>query len=137
GRGSTELILARDRFGIRPLFYSARDGRLVFGSEVKALFASGEVERAVDYKGLDEVFTFWAARAPRTPFRGVRQIEPGHFARWRDGELRASAYYDLAYAAGRHEPEDALERLDELMRSSVDLRMRADVPVGGYLSGGL
>ncbi|HKK09079.1 MAG TPA: asparagine synthase (glutamine-hydrolyzing) [Gemmatimonadota bacterium] len=136
-RRDGSLFLARDRFGIRPLFYALRDGELVFGSEAKALFASGEVDAALDPRGLDEVFTFWGARAPRTPFRGVRQLEPGSCARWKDGQLRPRRYYDLAHEASKHEPADALERLDALMRSSVGLRMRADVPVGGYLSGGL
>jgi asparagine synthase (glutamine-hydrolysing) len=131
------VFLARDRFGICPLFYTLQDGDLLFGSEVKALFASGEVEAAPDVEGLDQVFTFWGARAPRTVFRGIRQLEPGSCARWRAGELRLHEYYPLRYDAAAVEPGTALEQLDELMRTSVRLRMRADVPVGGYLSGGL
>src|SRR5690606_19569011 len=131
------LFLARDRFGIHPLFYAQKNGDLIFGSEVKALLASGEVEARLDARGLDEVFTFWGARAPRTVFEGVAQLEPGSCALWRNGVLQLRYYYDLSYEAGRHEPADALARLDELMRTSVALRMRADVPVGGYLSGGL
>src|SRR5690606_6299375 len=131
------VFLARDRFGIQPLFYAMRDGDLVFGSEAKALFASGEVDAAMDPHGLDEVFTFWGAHAPRTPFRSVNQLPAAHCATWRDGELRVREYYTLDYDSPRHEPADALEQLDELMRTSVGLRMRADVPVGGYLSGGL
>lgn len=136
-RRDESLFLARDRFGIHPLFYALKDGNLVFGSEVKALFASGEVEAAVDPQGLDEVFTFWGARAPRTPFKGVEQLEPGGYGRWRNGEFRTSRYYDLEYDPARHEPADSVERLDALMRSGVEYRMRADVPVGAYLSGGL
>jgi asparagine synthase (glutamine-hydrolysing) len=136
-RRDDTLFLARDRFGIQPLFYAQRDGDLVFGSEIKAILASGEIDAGVDARGLDEVFTFWGAHAPRTAFRGVQQLEPGSCARWRAGELRVRQYYHLAYDAARHEPADALEQLDELMRTSVGLRMRADVPVGGYLSGGL
>jgi len=70
-------------------------------------------------------------------FRGVNQIEPGTYALWRDGALRVTRYYELDYPEVSAEPADALERLDELMRTGVALRMRADVPVGGYLSGGL
>src|SRR5205807_10565507 len=103
----------------------------------KALFASGAVEQALDPEGLDEVFTFWAARPPRTPFRGIRALEPGTWARWRDGALSVRRYYTLDLATAEAEPADAVERLDELLRSGVRLRMRADVPVGGYLSGGL
>ncbi|MEX1181762.1 MAG: asparagine synthase (glutamine-hydrolyzing), partial [Gemmatimonadota bacterium] len=136
-RRDDTIFLARDRFGIQPLFFALQNGDLIFGSEVKALLASGEVAAEIDPQGLDEVFTFWGARAPRTAFRGVQQLEPGSCARWRDGELRIRQYYHLDYDSPRHEPADALEQLDELMRTSVRLRMRADVPVGGYLSGGL
>jgi asparagine synthase (glutamine-hydrolysing) len=136
-RRAGSLFLARDRFGILPLYYTTRDGDLYFASEVKALLATGEVERALDPEGLDEVFTFWAARAPRTPFRGILALEPGCCARWQDGRLTLRRYYALDYVEATVEPADALEALDELMRSSVRLRLQADVPVGGYLSGGI
>ena len=131
------VFLSRDRFGINPLFYTIRNGELAFASEVKALLASGEVTGELDLHGLDQTLTSWGARAPRSVFRGVRQIEPGGCATWRSGELRTRRWYDLSYNAARIEPTDALEQLDDVMRSAVALRMRADVPVGGYLSGGL
>jgi asparagine synthase (glutamine-hydrolysing) len=131
------LFLVRDRFGVRPLFHAERNGDFWFASEVKAILAGGEVKTAPDLAGLDEIFTFWAARAPRTPFEGISQLEPGCWARWRDGRLTTRRYYQLDYSEPKHEPRDALEQLDELMRGSVTFRMRADVPVGGYLSGGL
>jgi asparagine synthase (glutamine-hydrolysing) len=136
-RRTDSLFLARDRFGVRPLFYAVRGGDLYFASEVKALFAGGAVKAAPDPRGLDEVFTFWASRAPRTPFLGVEALPPGCSARWRDGRLRISRWYELRYTETPEESADTLERLDRLMRTSVQLRMRADVPVGGYLSGGL
>jgi asparagine synthase (glutamine-hydrolysing) len=133
-------VLARDRFGIRPLFYAdpgRHGGDLLFASEAKALFASGEVAAEPDFAGLDEVFTFWSARAPRTVFDGVAQLPPGCWALWRDGALVTRRYWEPAYEAGEAEPADAVDRLDALLRSSVALRMRADVPVGAYVSGGL
>lgn len=136
-RRDESMFLARDRFGVRPLYYALKDGDLWFASEAKAIFAAGEVEAAPDLAGLDEVFTFWAARAPRTVFRGVNQLEPGAYAVWRDGALRVRRYYELDFPEAGAEAPEALERLDELMRTGVALRMRADVPVGGYLSGGL
>jgi asparagine synthase (glutamine-hydrolysing) len=136
-RRNETVFLARDRFGICPLFYAERNGNLYFASESKALFASGEVPAMPDPAGLDEIYTFWAARAPRTPFLGVRGLQPGHFAVWRHGRLRISQYYQLRYPGASIEPASALDALDELMNSGVSLRMRADVPVGGYLSGGL
>lgn len=131
------VFLARDRFGVRPLLYAERNGDLYFASEAKALFATGEVPAIPNPAGLDEVFTFWAARAPRTPFLGVSALPPGHYAVWRRGRLRVSQYYALQYPGAAVEPRGALDTLDELMRTGVGLRMRADVPVGGYLSGGL
>ncbi len=136
-RRAKRLVMARDRFGVRPLFYAEVDGDLYFGSEVKALLASGGVPGAIDLEGLDEVFTFWGARAARTLFRGVRSLEPGHVAVWSGGRLRTRAYFDFDYEGVRDEPTDSLDALDRLLRQSVAIRMRADVPVGGYLSGGL
>jgi asparagine synthase (glutamine-hydrolysing) len=136
GRRQT-LLLARDRFGVRPMFLAMSGGDLCFGSEVKALFASGRVTARPNPAGLDEIFTFWGARPPVTPFLGVESLEPGTYATWSDGRLRRHRYYQLDYSEARTEPSDALESLDSLMRTGVDLRMRADVPVGGYLSGGL
>lgn len=136
-RRTESVFLARDRFGVRPLFVATVGDTLVFGSEVKALLASGVLRAEVDPEGLDEVFTFWGARAPRTPFRGVRQLEPGTFAIWADGRLRTSRYYAPDYPEASSEDPNTLERLDELMRTGVAYRMRADVPVGAYLSGGL
>jgi len=136
-RRSESVFLARDRFGIRPLFYAERGGNLFVASEAKALFASGEVEATPDYHGLDQIFTFWAARAPRTPFGGVFALEPGCYAFYCDGKLQVNRYYSLTYENTADEPTDALDQLDRIMRTGVDLRLRADVPVGGYLSGGL
>ncbi len=136
-RPARRVILARDRFGVRPLFLAERGGDLYFASEAKALFASGEVEAAPDLAGLDEVFTFWSARAPRTPFRGVRQLEPGHWAEWGDGRLKTRRWFTPDFPEAREEPAGALAELDRILRTGVQLRLRSDVPVGGYLSGGL
>lgn len=136
-RRTGSVFLARDRFGILPLYFAERAGDLYFASEVKGLFASGEVERALDPRGLDEVFTFWAACPPRTPFKGVRALEPGCWARWRDGRLELHRYYVLDFPSAAVEPAGAVATLDDLLRSSVELRLHADVPVGAYLSGGL
>lgn len=128
------LTLVRDRFGVRPLHYSlAADGSLTFGSEAKALFASGEVVAAPDPAGLDEVFTLWGPRPPRTAFAGVAQLEPGGVLVWEDGRLELSRWWSPD-PARQPDPEGSLE---ELLRDSVALRLRADVPVGAYLSGGL
>ena len=131
------VFLARDRFGVRPLFYALKDRSLYFASEVKALFASEEVQPAVDPEALDDVFTFWAARPPRSGFRGVATLEPGTYGIWQDGRLQLHRYFELDFPEAKAEAPDAVERLDEIMRTGVGMRMRADVPVGAYLSGGL
>jgi asparagine synthase (glutamine-hydrolysing) len=131
------LFMARDRFGVRPFFHTQRDGRFYFASEIKALLATGDIEAAVDPAALDEVFTMWAAHPPRTGFRDIFALEPGTYAIWRAGHLRSHRYYELTFDEQREEPRDAVERLDELLHTAVSMRMRADVPVGAYVSGGL
>jgi asparagine synthase (glutamine-hydrolysing) len=129
------LTLVRDRFGVRPLHYSLLgDGSLVFGSEAKALFASGEVAAAPDLAGIDEVFTLWGPRPPRTPFQGVSQVPPGAVLVWERGRIVEERTWWTG--ADNVDGIPSLE-LAELLRDSVRLRLRADVPVGAYLSGGL
>ena len=129
------LTLVRDRFGVRPLYYAAlADGTLLFGSEAKALFASGELAAAPDLAGVDEVFTLWGPRAPRTVFAGVRQVRPGGLLVWERGRIvEERAWWTPEYGVEQKPDGD----LEELLRDSVRLRLRADVPVGTYLSGGL
>ena len=136
-RREETIFIARDRFGVRPLFYSQPSGAFYFGSEIKAILASGEVDAGVDPRGMDEVFTFWGARAPRTPFAGIASLEPGTYGIWKDGALWLRRYYELDYPEAGCEPTDVVEQLDEHMLRSVGVRLRADVPVGAYLSGGL
>ncbi len=131
------VFIARDRFGVRPLFFTVQRGSMYFASELKALLASGDIKAVVDPQALDEVFTFWATRPPRSGLSGIQALEPGTYGLWRDGRLRIHRYYELDFPEREVEPRDAIEQLDELMRMGVDLRMRADVPVGAYLSGGL
>ncbi|MQA76152.1 MAG: asparagine synthase (glutamine-hydrolyzing), partial [Solirubrobacterales bacterium] len=130
------LTLVRDRFGVRPVHYALlEDGSLIFGSEAKALFASGEVAAEPDLVGLDEVFTLWGPRPPRTAFRGLNQVPPGGLVVWERGEIVAQRrWWTPERASAEAQPGDGLE---ELLRDSVRLRLRADVPVGTYLSGGL
>jgi asparagine synthase (glutamine-hydrolysing) len=136
--GPRRLTLARDRFGVRPLHWaSLPDGGLAFGSECKALFASGEVDAAPDLEGIDDVFTLWGARPPRTAFAGVHQLPPGGLLVWEAG--RGVVAQRRWWAPDRPPGEEApaTDDLRELLEDAVRLRLRADVPVGTYLSGGL
>ena len=135
-RNRGRLFIARDRFGVSPLYYAQRDGDFYFGSEIKAILATGEIESALDPRGLDEVLTFGAARPPRTPFSGIASLEPGTYGIWTDGALWLRHYYELDYPEATEEPLDVIEQLDEIMRRSVGMRLRADVQVGAYLGGG-
>ena len=133
--GPRRLTLVRDRFGIHPLHWTLLDdGTIVFGSEAKALFASGEVSAEPDLGGIDDVFTTWAPRAPRSAFRGVNMLPPGELIVWEGGKIVAQrTWWKPDYTPRTEEAGD----LEPIMRSSVELRLRADVPVGTYLSGGL
>lgn len=129
------LTLVRDRFGVRPVYWSlAGDGTLIFGSEVKALFASGEVLPAANLEGVDEVFTFWGPRPPRTVFRDVNQLRAGGLLVWERGRILEEGRW---WSVDDEPPPPADADLEELLHDSVRLRLRADVPVGAYLSGGL
>lgn len=136
-RARETVFVARDRFGVRPLFYAQRNGDFYFGSEIKAILASGEIDAALDRRGLHEALTLWGSRPPRTPFSGIASLEPGTYGLWKDGALFLRRYYELDYPEVSEEPADAIEQLDEIMLRSVGMRMRADVPVGAYVSGGL
>jgi asparagine synthase (glutamine-hydrolysing) len=136
-RNSESVFIARDRYGVRPLFYAQDRDTFCFGSEIKAILASGEVEASLDRRGLEEIFTFGAARPPRTPFAGIASLEPGTYGILKDGALWLHRYYELDYPEVDAEPLDVVEQLDEIMLRSVGMRMRADVPIGAYVSGGL
>jgi asparagine synthase (glutamine-hydrolysing) len=139
------FVLSRDRVGVRPIFTLEHEGRLFFASEVKALFSGAPgFSRAIDPMGLDETFTFWTVVPPQTVFRGVRELEPGHVAVWREGRLVHDApFWRPRYPVGhafRFEGTlaEATDALADALENATKLRMvRADVPVGCYLSGGL
>jgi asparagine synthase (glutamine-hydrolysing) len=138
------LFLARDRLGVRPLFYTMNDGRLIFGSEIKAILTQRQVRAEIDPAVLGDVFTCWAPLAPRTVFRGIHEIPPGHYLLAREGDISVKSYWEIAFpdagadsissAAGL---EDYLEQFSALLIDAAKIRLRADVPVGAYLSGGL
>ncbi|NQU20512.1 MAG: asparagine synthase (glutamine-hydrolyzing), partial [Candidatus Nealsonbacteria bacterium] len=134
-----ELFLSRDRLGIRPLFYTQTGATLLFASEIKALLTHKDVSRAIDPQGLNQLFTFWSTLPPRTVFRGIRELPPGHNLCVEASQIRTWRYWDLEYAPENHAKTDDewAEQLLELLEDSTRLRLRSDVPVGAYLSGGL
>jgi asparagine synthase (glutamine-hydrolysing) len=133
------LFLARDRMGIRPLFYTTTANQLIFGSEVKAILAAPGVKAELDPEALRQVFTFWSVLAPRSMFRDICELPPGHFmiARGSDVEVRSYWSLDFTEARPRRADDDYLEELSAGLVDAARIRLRADVPVGAYLSGGL
>ena len=133
-----QLFASRDRMGIRPFYFTTQGGRLLFASEIKCLFADPAVPRAIDLRALDQIFTSWVIQPPRTFFEGINQLPPGHNLRARGGQLTITPYFDLSYGPVDNETgEDALaEELLALLADATRIRLRADVPVGAYLSGG-
>ena len=138
------LTVARDRLGVKPLYYTAPAesggaAAFVFGSEVKALLASGLVERALDLEGLNQQLTFLWTPDPFTLFRGVRKLPPGHVLTFRDGRAGVREWWDVSFdqiEEGRGEEwwrGRVLETLDRVVR----MEMVADVPLGSFLSGGV
>ncbi len=138
------LFLSRDRLGVRPLFYVAAPGTFAFASEVKAIFAAGVGRRAIDPVALDQIFTFWAPVPPRTIFEGVRELPPGHSLVLEDGRVDVRPYWRLAFPSveesrGASEVAASAQAssLLDLLVDATRIRLRSDVPVGAYLSGGL
>jgi asparagine synthase (glutamine-hydrolysing) len=135
------LVLARDRVGVRPLFVSEDGERLLFASEIKALLAVHSRRAALDLKGLAQVFTLWSSVGEQTPFAGIRSVPPGHLLIAEGGRTRLQRYWDWSYpAADAVSPisfDEAAEEVRALLADAVRLQLRADVPVGAYLSGGL
>ncbi len=135
------LFLSRDRMGVRPLFYYRRADTFLFASEIKAIFADSSVPRQLDFEGIREVFTFWHTVPPRTTFADISELPPGNSLTVQDGTINIKRYWQLNFAAprtGRNiNEENAAAQLGELLIDATRIRLRADVPVGAYLSGGL
>lgn len=141
---SQTLFLSRDRIGVRPLFYTAVGRRLLFASEIKALFVDPQVSRELDPRGLDNLFTFWTTLPPRTPFKAVHALPPGHSLLWQHGTSTVWQHWRPTFPRSESDAgvsnqsnDSSAEMLGALLDEAVRIRMRADVPVGAYLSGGL
>jgi asparagine synthase (glutamine-hydrolysing) len=136
-----ELFLARDRLGIKPLYYAlAADGSFYFASEIKALLVAGAVTPELNYRALPDYLANHATSGEETLFVGVKRLLPGHTLLWRDGRIEIKKYWDLHFATSnsnsRNDKDYIAEWLD-LFRTSVRLRLMADVPLGVFLSGGI
>ncbi|NOX47771.1 MAG: asparagine synthase (glutamine-hydrolyzing) [Chlorobi bacterium] len=136
-----ELFLARDRVGIRPLFYTKHKGSLYFCSEIKGIFENPEIPRVISPKGLSQVFTFWAVISPNTPFRDIFEVPPGSYILVDRKGFKINKYWAWSFLqkdnSSKQNLEESVEELRELFSDAVKIRLRADVQVAAYLSGGL
>lgn len=135
------LFLARDRIGIRPLYYTAIGDTFIFGSEIKAILEYPEVNPKISPYALNQIFTFWSTLQSRTIFKNINKIPAGHYMIVSKKGLAIRPYWSLTFPVEGEETkislEDATGQLDQLYKNAVMLRLRSDVPVGAYLSGGI
>jgi asparagine synthase (glutamine-hydrolysing) len=132
------LVLARDRMGIKPLFFVRNGEDLFFGSELKSIFVHPEIDRRLNLEGLDCYLSMNYVPSPWTLIEGVEKLPPGQFLEWRDGRMSQDAYWTLPVPVPRERSlDDAKEQLDHLLRQSIREHLISDVPLGMWLSGGI
>jgi asparagine synthase (glutamine-hydrolysing) len=136
------LFLSRDRLGVRPLFYTHTNKSFIFASEIKAIFAHPGITREIDVNGLDEVFTYWCTIPPTTIFRSIHELPPGHSMTVDASGIVTRPYWHIQFekisgAVNPSEEQSYADQLLELLADATRIRLRSDVPVGAYLSGGL
>ena len=134
-----ELFLARDRVGIRPLFFNFSDKVFSFASEIKSLFVQKRLNPELSHESLSQIFTFWSAISPNTAFKDIFELSPGHFLVYNKEGIKIERFWELRFDKkdSSLSLDDALGRFHELFTNSVKIRLRADVEVAAYLSGGL
>ena len=133
------LFLARDRLGVKPLYYAEVAGGVVYGSEPAAILASGCAKAEPDLAAIAQYLALQYVPAPLSGFAGIRKLHPGECLVWEDGSVRRRRWWSLQHraTAGSANEAEYLDRLDELMSEATRLRLIADVPVGAFLSGGI
>lgn len=138
-RNKHRLLLARDRVGQKPLYYTKAKGVLYFGSEIKQLLISDKVERELSFDSLDTYLSVGYVPGPRTLFERIWSLKPGHYMKVEDGVSSIHKYWDIDHSEKLESLCEAeiIERLQELITESVRLRLVSDVPLGAFLSGGM
>ncbi len=139
-KNKRELVIARDRFGVKPLYYvHDHEGSLFFASEIKSLLEVGAVKPEINFNALPDQFANHGTSGDETLFAGVKRLLPGHTLTWKDGKIDVHEYWDLEFEPKNEARSDAeyVEEWSDLFRKSVELRLMADVPLGMFLSGGI
>jgi asparagine synthase (glutamine-hydrolysing) len=138
---SPKLFLARDHFGIKPLYYWERGGKLAFASEVKALLEVPGIEASMSMEALNQYLTFLWVPDPQTLFEGIRKLQAGHYALWQGGKFQVEQFWDLTFPPSDQRFErteaDLADEVRERFCASVERQMVSDVPIGAFLSAGL
>jgi asparagine synthase (glutamine-hydrolysing) len=133
-----QLLLARDRVGKKPLFYALENGSLWFGSEAKSILEDPAIDRAVDFDAIDSFLHYQYVPYPLSAFRALRKLPPAHTLLWRDGHAEIARYWKLSYRRGPiATKEEAHEAIRSELIEATRLRLRSDVPLGAFLSGGV
>lgn len=136
-RKKRNLIIARDRLGIKPLYYYQRNGRFAFASEIKALLRIPEVERGVNLQGLYYYLGFEFVPSPLTMFEGIRKLRPGHYLFYSHQGIEEKAYWEPSFTTVARSQGEAVEEMRALLKETVRMHLISDVPLGVFLSGGL
>ena len=136
-KNKKELLLVRDRLGVKPLYYYFRDQKLIFASEIKAILQVPEVEREVNPQALYGYVGYEFVPAPETIFRHIHKLPPGHYLRYKNGNVELRRYWDVQFETADHPPAYYEEKMRDMLAESVRKRLISDVPLGVFLSGGL
>ena len=131
------LFLVRDRFGKKPLFYMFLDDSFFFASEMKSFFENPDVKRSIDFEALDHYFTYLYVPSPKTIFRGIYKLPPAHYMMVSKNDVSIQKYWDLNFKTNSYDESTAIEMIYKELCEAVRVRLRSDVPLGAFLSGGI
>ncbi|MFH1282275.1 MAG: asparagine synthase (glutamine-hydrolyzing) [bacterium] len=132
-----KLLLARDRVGIKPLYYSIKNGNLYFASEIKPLFAVQDIKKEIDYSSVYNFVDLLYIPAPKSIYKDIHKLLAGHYLVWQNGNISIKQYWDLSCKSIEYPQEDIKNRIKYLLRDSVKKHLMSDVSLGAFLSGGM
>ena len=132
-----KLLLARDRIGVKPLYYTFANNHFLFASEIKALLQYKEVFRELDHEAINNFFTFRFVPGPKTGFKNIFKVLPGHYLVLQNGKLKTKKYWDMSFTEGKSSLQHYSEHLRKMVKESVSRQLMSDVPLGAFIGGGI
>ena len=132
-----QLLLARDRLGIKPLYYVSVGKQLIFASEIKSILQCPEIKRELDLEALNSYLAYRFITSDRTILKGIKKLLPGHYLIYKEGKLKISKYWDVSFSIERKPEQYFIQKFKSLLKDSVEKRLMSDVPLGAFLSGGI